>query len=63
MSVRLYDLNNLSVLVIDDNAHMRTLVMNLLDALNLRRVVQAEGCHEALTAMASTGSISLSPTG
>jgi CheY-like chemotaxis protein len=48
---RLYDLCELSVLVVDDNARMRALVVNILEALNLTQVIPVGDGPEALTAL------------
>lgn len=48
MSMSTYDLSGLQILVIDDNMHMRRLVKNILSALGIRNVRDAEDGADAL---------------
>lgn len=45
---RYYQLSGLSVMVADDNRFVRTLLVNVLHGLGLRRILQAESGEEAL---------------
>ena len=40
--MKAYDLSEVSVLVVDDNAHMRRLVVGILGALGVRHTAEAE---------------------
>ena len=46
-----YDLTRLSVLIIDDNRHMRTLVRSILMALGIRNITEADDGSSALKLM------------
>jgi CheY-like chemotaxis protein len=43
-----YDLANLSVLIIDDSAHMRQLIKSIVTALGMRDIAEAENGKRAL---------------
>lgn len=46
--MQLYDLSKISVLIVDDNRFMRTIVFNSLTGLGIRNIVQADGVEQAL---------------
>lgn len=46
-----YNLENLSVLIVDDNAHMRLLVKTILNTIGIRLVATAEDGADALKVM------------
>lgn len=46
-----YDLTRLSVLIVEDNNHMRTLVRSILMALGIRNITEAEDGASALRLM------------
>lgn len=49
--MKMYDLRSLRVLVVDDNAHMRNLVMTILHAFGVKQVEQASDGADALQYM------------
>lgn len=51
-SVQLYDLGSVSVLVVDDNRFMRTIVTNTLNGIGVRNVLQADSVDQALQQLA-----------
>ena len=53
--VQLYDLGSICALVVDDNRFMRNIVVNTLNGIGVRNVVQADGVQQALDVLAETG--------
>lgn len=50
--MQLYDLGSVSVLVVDDNRFMRTIVTNTLNGIGVRNVLQADSVDQALQQLA-----------
>lgn len=51
--MQLYDLGSISVVVVDDNRFMRTVVGNTLGGLGVRNIFQADGVDAALELLAT----------